>query len=644
MERETRQREDGHYGMPLPFRQERPVLPNNKPLVLHRLRKLQTRLENNKRYREDYITFMSELIEKNYAERVPENELTNEDGDVWYIPHHGVYHPRKPEKIRVVFDCSATYQGESINNHLLQGPDLTNQLVGVLCRFRTEPTAFMCDVEALFHQFKVFETHRNFLRFLWWEDGDTAKRPVEYRMTVHLFGAGSSPGCANYGLKKIADDYEEECGPEAANFVRNNFYVDDGLKSVKNTEQATTLIQRTKDLCARGGLRLHKFISNSKEVIAAIPQKDRASTLKNLDLHNDRLPTERALGVYWCVESDTFQMRITLHDTPLTRRGILSTISSIYDPLGFVAPVLLMGKQLLQELCRDRVDWDDPVPDHIRTRWEQWRNELLLLNDFKVQRCFKPTDFGELKSIQLHHFSDASTAGYGQCSYIRLLNVQEQVHCELVMAKSRVSSLKGITIPRLELTAALVSVKVSTILHKELDFDKIVDIYWTDSKVVLGYINNEARRFHIFVANRVQQIRDESAPAQWRYVESKENPADEASRGLATREFLKNKRWLSGPSFLWEPQPEHVDVDEHPLSHDDPEVKTATTLATTASKENFATIQEQVLFRMASCEKSHCGDHTLATLHQECPQTQREYFEGDQATISSVQCGRTAPS
>ena len=147
---------------------------------------------------------------------------------------------------------------------------------------------------------------------------------------------------------------DQWCGPEAANFVGNNFFVDDGLKSVKNTEQATTLIQRTKDLCARGGLRLHKFISNWKEVIAAIPQKDRASTLKNLDLHNDRLPTERALGVYWCVESDTFQLRITLHDTPLTRRGILSTISSIYDPLGFVAPVLLMGKQLLQELCRDK--------------------------------------------------------------------------------------------------------------------------------------------------------------------------------------------------------------------------------------------------------------------------------------------------
>ena len=111
----------------------------------------------------------------------------------------------------------------------------------------------MCDVEAMFHQFKVAEAHRNFLRFLWWEDGDTRKRLIEYRMTVHLFGAGSTPGCANFGLKRIADDHEEECGSEVANFVRNDFYVDDGLKSVDTVEHATTLIQQTKDMCAKGG-------------------------------------------------------------------------------------------------------------------------------------------------------------------------------------------------------------------------------------------------------------------------------------------------------------------------------------------------------------------------------------------------------
>lgn len=450
MEQGVRQREDGHYEMPLPFRKESPVMPNNKSIALHRLTKLQTHMETNKKYRDDYITFMNELIERNYAGRVPESELANEDGNVWYIPHHGVYHPRKPEKIRVVFDCSANYKGESLNDHLLQGLDLTNRLMGVLCRFRKDPTAFMCDVEAMFHQFKVAEAHRNFLRFLWWEGGDTTKQPIEYRMTVHLFGAGSSPRCANFGLKRIADDYEEKFGNEAANFVRNDFYVDDGLKSVDTVKHATTLIQQTKEMCVKGGLRLHKFISNSKEVISAIPREDCASTLKNLDLHSDRLPIERALGVYWCVESDTFQMPITLQDTTLTRRGILSTISSIYDPLGLVAPVLLVGKQLLQELCREGTNWDDLVPDPIRARWEKWRNELCLLNDFKVRRCFQPNEFGPIKYTELHLFSDASASRYGQCSYIRLVNVHEEVHCELVMAKSRVSSLKTITIPRLE--------------------------------------------------------------------------------------------------------------------------------------------------------------------------------------------------
>ena len=144
----------------------------------------------------------------------------------------------------------------------------------------------------MFHQFKVVEAHRNFLRFLWWEDGDTSKRPIEYRMTVHLFAAGSSPGCANFSLKRIADDYEVEFGSEAANFVMNDFYVDDGLKLVDTVEHATTLIQQTKEMCEKEGLRIHKFISNSKEVISAISQGDRASTLKNLDLHNDRLPIE----------------------------------------------------------------------------------------------------------------------------------------------------------------------------------------------------------------------------------------------------------------------------------------------------------------------------------------------------------------
>jgi len=188
-------------------------------------------------------------------------------------------------------------------------------------------------------------------------------------MTVHLFGSGSSPGCANFALKRIATDHEEEFGQDAANFVRDNFYVDDGIKSVPTIAEAVKLIESTRKLCTKGELRLHKFSSNSREVLETIPEDERAKGLKNLDLHQSSLPMERALGVQWCMETDLFQFQITLQDKPLTRRGILSTVSSVYDPLGYLAPFILIGKQILQQLCHDKADWDEPIPDQARVNW-----------------------------------------------------------------------------------------------------------------------------------------------------------------------------------------------------------------------------------------------------------------------------------
>ena len=228
----------------------------------------------------------------------------------------------------------------------------------------------MCDIEGMFHQVHVNPEHRNFLRFLWWENGNFDNEPLEFRMTVHLFGASSSPGCANFALKKIASDYEDQYDSEAANFMKNNFYVDDGLNLVPTPEAATSLVKTTKKLCEKGGFRLHKFISNHKSVIDAIPQDDRSKDLQNLDITKDTVPIERALGVQWCVESDTLQFRVELKDQPLTRRGILSTVSSTFDPLGMLAPLILLGKKILQELCREGADWDDRVPEPLRARWE----------------------------------------------------------------------------------------------------------------------------------------------------------------------------------------------------------------------------------------------------------------------------------
>ena len=154
--------------------------------------------------------------------------------------------------------------------------------MGVLCRFRQEAVALTCDVQRMFHQFFVNEADRDFLRFFWWKHGDLKNEAEEYRMKVHLFGATSSPGCANFAFTRAVDDGEKEFGSEAADFMRKDFYVDDGLKSVKCVDTATNLIQNCQAMCAKAGLRLHKFSSNKKEVIQAVPPEVRAKGLQEL--------------------------------------------------------------------------------------------------------------------------------------------------------------------------------------------------------------------------------------------------------------------------------------------------------------------------------------------------------------------------
>ena len=372
--------------------------------------------------------------------------------------------------------------------------------------------------------------------------------PLTYRMTRHLFGTTSSPGCANFALRKAASEGEREFGTDVANFIKRDFYVDDGLKSVSTPDEAIRLIDRSRALCAKYGLNLHKFLLNSKEVLKNIPLKARAKELANIDLHNDKLPIERTRGIQWCLESNSFQFRITINDRPLTRRGVLSTLSSVYDPLGFIAPFILIGKQILQEMCRNQLDWDSPIPENLHPRWRQWLEHVKHLKSVAINRCWKPTDFGEVVVAEIHI---ASTMGYGQCSYLRLIDSSQKVYCSLIMVKSRVTPIKLITIPRLEITAALISVKVSYMLLEELDIPNAVEWFWTDSNVVLGYIGNDSRCFHAFVANRVQQIRDHTEPYQWNYIRSAENPADIASRGATSKELMNNRMWFNGPGFLW---------------------------------------------------------------------------------------------
>lgn len=574
-----RQKGDGHLEMPLPFKNSSPpLLPNNKRLAIVRLQGLKRKLKANKQYHDHYKTFMEEIISKGNAELAP-TPIAGET--VWYLPHHGVYHPNKPDKLRVVFDCSAKFCGVSLNDTLLTGPDLINPLVGVLCRFRKEAVAIICDIERMFHQFLVTPESRNYLRFLWWEHGELEREPQDYRMAVHLFGAASSPGCANFGLKYLARQHAVN-HPAASAFIEKNFYVDDGLVSVASVKEAKTLITDAQELCKRGGLRLHKFNSNWKEVLVCVDPSERAATIELLDLKMDAAPTEHTLGIQWSIDYDTFSFNVRPKDLPSTRRGILSAVASLYDPLGFIAPFALTGKSILQELCCRGVGWDDPLAEDLRLRWEEWKIGLQELKDVKIPRCYHPPDFGNVIRIELHHFSDASSKGYGTCSYLRYKNDDNTVHCSLVMAKARVAPTKVTSIPRLELSAAVIATKISVMLKRELDMEIDEEFFWTDSQVVLGYINNDARRFHVFVANRVQLIRENTDPSQWHYIDTAANPADYASRGLHAA-HISASSWISGPKFLWEQEVHPNPNFSRELHVGDPEVKTVMASATKVS-------------------------------------------------------------
>jgi len=317
-------------------------------------------------------------------------------------------------------------------------------------------------------------------------------------------------------------------------------------------EQAIRLINDLSRLLEKGGFNLTKWVSNSCRVIEPLPMSERAGTIK--DLHDGQLPVKHALGICWDVERDKFCFKIEVRSKPLKRGGLLSVVCSLYDPLGFVAPIVLAAKVILQDLCCRRLAWDDPFPDDKRNCWLSWLEDLPKLEQLSVARCLKPSGFGQVVSVQLHHFSDASQQGYSAVSYLRFLDDKDMIHCSFMMGKVRTAPLKIVTFPTLELLAAIVASRLDRTLQKEIDIPVDESVFWTDSTCVISYTQNNDKRFHTFVANRIAIIHDATSLSQWRYVDSERNPADDASCGLKVHSVIFKTRWMNGPDFLWEPE------------------------------------------------------------------------------------------
>jgi hypothetical protein len=519
-------------------------LPNNKVLADRRAKILDASLKKNPVKKKHFVDFMSKIFKNGHAEEAP---ALRPNEECWYLPIFGVYHAKKTDQIRVVFDSSAKYQDLSLNDVLMSGPDLTNNLLGVLLRFRREPIAVTADVEQMFYCFHVHENHRNFLRFLWYQDNDPSKMLVEYRMKVHVFGNKPSPAVAAYGLRKTALISSGEYGIDVTDFVMNNFYVDDGLTSVSSEEQAVSLIVRTQAaLKKNGNLRLHKISSNSMNVLDALPREDLAKNLSDVDLSCGEIPLQHSLGLCWNIKTDIFTFRVSDDVKPFTRRGILSTINSVYDPIGFASPVVITGKLLLQDLVSANQNWDDPLSDDKLAVWKDWCDSLGSLNNLEIPRHYMLVTSEDTR--ELHVFSDASERVIAASAYIVSYRNGFPQKTSFVLGKTKVAPRTGHTIPRLELCAAVLGIDIACSLLTNIDIEFSQVKYYSDSKVVLGYISNKTRRFFTYVTNRVQKILSHSTSNQWNYIPTHLNPADVGTRGVSAAS-LSESAWLKGPDI-----------------------------------------------------------------------------------------------
>ena len=547
---------EGSVEVPLPFK-SKDHLPCNRLAVFHRTKNTLQRLKTRETDLAECIASMEKSLHAGYVEQVPLQEIDSyPKGRAWWLPIFTVAHPRKLKK-RLVYDASAVYHGTSLNDQLLTGPDMNHELRGILTRFREEKIGIVADIESMFSNFKVAKSDKDFLRFYWFDKNDSNADIVEYRAKSHVFGCSSSPACASYCLNHSTTLPFAAAYDKGRKFIQSSFYVDDGIGSCSTVPDAITMLSEAKLILGNCNIRLHKIMSNSSKVLEAFPPSERAEGFHSLDYDDN--DGHRTLGVLWDPRKDCFIVNVNIPDRPFTKRGILSEVSSIFDPIGMVAPVVLGGR-LIQRLViptKDKLTpelatcgWDDPLPTQYLPLWTNWKSTLDELSCLAIPRCLIPKHFHEPRR-EIHIFADASKDAIGYVMYMRSI-MGDEIDVIFLSAGSRVAPRSAANIPRLELCAAVEASRCGSKIICDLEFKPERIVYYTDSTIVLGYINNEEKRFSRYVTNRVSVIHNLTNIEDWTYVQTDENPADIASRPCKPSELSKSI-WLTGPDFLWVP-------------------------------------------------------------------------------------------
>ena len=562
---------DGHAEAPLLWKDDSVSLPDNRLGALRRLERTERSLRRNPAKERKYQETIESYVSLGHARKLEEAEVSEPSLKRWFLPHHVVCNPNKPEKIRIVFDAAAKFNGTSLNDNLLTGPDLLQDLPRLLIRFRERAVAIAGDIDQMFHQVLILPRDRPALSFLW-RSMEVNRPPDTYEMNKAIFGAKCSPAIASFALQTVIKNCcDKSLTRDEAAEVSRQFYIDDFVTSEESVEKAKALLHTVVEVVADGGFKLRKWTSNSREVLESVAPENRAHPEADASMP---LPSERVLGMAWDPEQDVIGVHLPQkRNAPATKRGVLAAIASTFDPLGLIAPFTLQAKLLMQDLWKQRLSWDSELSESDIQRWASWKIQSEQLADLRIPRCYAPSET-EVVRRELHIFSDASETAFGAAGYLRQIDATGAISCALVMSRTRVAPLKRLTIVRLELQGAVLATRLHESIESALSASVDRTFYWTDSEVVLGYINNETRRFQTFVGNRVAEIRSRSEPCQWRHVPGIMNPADDCSRGLLLSELDNDSRWFRGPNFLYRPEIEWPIAPEmSPPDEDDPEVK-----------------------------------------------------------------------
>ncbi|XP_065051274.1 uncharacterized protein LOC135680947 [Rhopilema esculentum] len=560
------------YEVGLPWKPTEPKnMVNNFEQCKTRLNSLHSRLIKDPELMREYDGIFKEQLAQGIIEKVPSSELDNDN--VRFMPHFGVIRKdRVTSKVRVVFDASAKMETDnlSLNDRLERGPNLIPMLFDVLVKFRTKVIALTADIEKAFLQIGIKQEDRDFLRFLWYDEPQSANRSiVQLRYARLPFGLRPSPAVLGSVLLQHVSSYQEK-NPEIVKVLKGLF-VDDLSTGGETVDKAYEIYQQSKQVMKEGNFNLRKWNSNSQELIERIRKSEGQATTGGSDpklgeedqsyvqscigLSADN-ETVKILGLHWNSSSDEIcydfteitQLAKTL---PATKRSLLRLTAKIFDPLGILSVFTVRMKAMFQSLCLQKVAWDEELQGSARLEFNAFLSKLEQLSKVRIPRCL--INGLSVRSYQIHGFSDASEQAYACVVYLRTEYENGEVDCRIIASKARVAPIKQVTIPKLELMGALLLAElmdtIRTVLLEELDPAKITSFYWVDSLVALCWIKN-SKPWKQFVRNRVHKILELTDRSEWKFCPGVLNPADLPSRGLCGKDLSRNVFWFEGPEFL----------------------------------------------------------------------------------------------